>query len=54
MAGRERMRLTARGCFRAAWSDEARRERVLSPPKEVQEQTRTPCHRRSCGRGIGM
>ena len=46
--------VTARGCFRAAWSDEARRERVLDPPKEVREQTRTPRHRRSHGRGIGM
>ena len=46
--------VTARGCFRAAWSDEARRERVLNPPKEVQEQTPTPRHRRSHGRGVGM
>ncbi|MDE2905253.1 MAG: hypothetical protein OXQ28_04120, partial [Acidobacteriota bacterium] len=46
--------ITARGCFRAAWSDEARRERILDPPKEVQEQTLTPRHRRSHGRGIGM
>ena len=46
--------VTARGCFRAAWSDEARRERVLNPPKEVQEQTLTPRHRRSHRRGIGM
>ena len=46
--------VTARGCFRAAWSDETRRERILDPPKEVQEQTLTPRHRRSHGRGIGM
>ena len=46
--------ITARGCFRAAWSDEARRERILDPPKEVREQTLTPRHRRSHGRGIGM
>ena len=46
--------VTARGCFRAAWSDEARRKRILDPPKEVQEQTPTPRHRRSHGRGIGM
>ncbi|MDE0388397.1 MAG: hypothetical protein OXI75_06850, partial [Rhodospirillales bacterium] len=48
--------VTARGCFRAAWSDEARRERVLSPPKqkEVREQTPTPRHRRSHKRGISM
>ena len=46
--------VTARGCFRAAWSDEARRERILNPPKEVQEQTLTPRHGRSHGGGIGM
>ena len=43
------------GCVRAAWSDEARRERILNPPKEeVREQTLTPRHRRSHGGGIGM
>ena len=47
--------VTARGCFRAPWSNEARRERVLNPPKEVQEQTLTPRHGRSHGGGgIGM
>ena len=46
--------VTARGCFRAAWSDEDRRERILDPPKEIQEQTLTPRHRRSHGRGIRM
>ena len=47
--------VTARGCFRAAWSDEARRARVLNPPKEeVQEQTRTQANKRSHSRGIGM
>ena len=47
--------VTARGCFRAAWSDEARRERILDPPKEIQEQTLTPRHGRSHGGGgIGM
>ena len=46
--------VTARGCFRAPWSDEARRERILDPPKEVQEQTLTPRHGRSHGGGIGM
>ena len=51
---RTTVQVTARGCFRAAWSDEARRERVLNPPKEVQEQTLTPRHRRSHGRGIRM
>ena len=44
--------VTARGCFRAAWSDEARRKRIFDPPKEeVREQTLTPRHRRSHGRG---
>ena len=46
--------VTACGCFRAAWSDEARRERILNPPKEVREQTLTPRHGRSHGGGIGM
>ena len=47
--------VTARGCFRAAWSDEARRERILDPPKEeVQERTLTQRRERSHGGGIGM
>ena len=46
--------VTARGCFRAAWSDEARRVRVLNPPKEVQEQTPTLHRGRSHRRGISM
>ena len=46
--------VTARGCFRAAWSDEARRERILDPPKEVQERTLTLRRERSHGGGIGM
>ena len=46
--------VTARGCFRAEWSDEARRKRILDPPKEVQEQTLTQRHGRSHGGGIGM
>ena len=46
--------VTARGCFRAPWSDEARRERVLDPPKEVQERTLTQRRGRSHGGGIGM
>ena len=32
--------VTARGCFRAPWKDEARRERILHPPEREQEQTR--------------
>ena len=46
--------VTARGCYRAPWSDEARRERILDPPKEVQERTLTPRHGRSHGGGISM
>ena len=46
--------VTARGCFRAAWSDETRRERILDPPKEVQERTLTQRRERSHGGGIGM
>ena len=47
--------VTARGCFRAAWSDEARRERKLDPPKEeVREQSLTLRRERSHGGGIGM
>ena len=46
--------VTARGCFRAAWSDEARRERVLNPPEEVREQSLTLHRGRSHGGGISM
>ena len=47
--------VTARGCFRAPWSDEARRERILNPPKEeVREQSLTLRRERSHGGGIGM
>ena len=46
--------VTARGCFRAAWSDEARREQVLDPPKEVQEKTLKQSLGRSHGGGISM
>ena len=47
--------VTARGCFRAAWAEEARRERILNPPKEeVREQSLTQAHKRSHSRGIGM
>ena len=47
--------VTARGCFRAPWSDEARRERILNPPKEeVREQSLTLRRGRSHGGGIGM
>ena len=47
--------VTARGCFRAPWSDEARRERILDPPKEeVREQSLTLRRGRSHGGGIGM
>ncbi|MCY3762718.1 MAG: hypothetical protein OXH50_15830, partial [Gemmatimonadetes bacterium] len=50
--------VTARGCFRAEWSDEARRERILNPPKPVQaprqaqQQEQTQRIDRSEGRGM--
>ena len=40
----------ARGCFRAEWRDEARRERVLRPPRQEREQKQD----RSQGRGFSM
>ena len=33
--------VAARGCFRAEWHDEARRERILNPPKPVQAPRQT-------------
>ena len=52
--------VTARGCFRAEWSDEAHRERILNPPRPVpaprqaqqQEQTRQQRVDRSEGGGL--
>ena len=50
--------VTARGCFRAEWSDEAHRERILNPPRpapaprQAQEQTREQRVDRSEGGGI--
>ena len=46
--------VTARGCFRAPWSDEARREAELDPPKEVEAQTLTKSIGRSHDGGISM
>ena len=46
--------VTARGCFRAPWSDEARRAAELDPPKEVQEKTLKQSLGRSHGGGISM
>ena len=46
--------VTARGCFRAPWSDEARRAAELDPPKEVQEKTLKQDLGRSHGGGISM
>ena len=46
--------VTARGCFRAAWFDEARRARVLDPPQEIQEKSQTPHLGLSHDRGIGL
>ena len=52
--------VTARGCFRAEWTDEARRERILNPPRPApaprqalqQEQTRQQRIDRSQGGGL--
>ncbi len=52
--------VTARGCFRAEWSDEARRARILNPPKpvqtprQVQETTQEQRVDRSEGGGLSM
>ena len=46
--------VTARGCFRAKWTDEARRERILDPPKQAQEQTRSRRQDLSHDRGFSM
>ena len=50
--------VAARGCFRAEWSDEARRGRILNPPKPVQaprqaqQQEQSQRIDRSEGRGM--
>ena len=46
--GRTAEAVTGRGCFRAEWRDEARRERVLRPPQQEHKQDR------SQGRGFSM
>ena len=52
--------VTARGCFRTEWADEAHRERILNPPRPVQaprqaqETTREPRVDRSEGGGLKM
>ncbi|MDE0275585.1 MAG: relaxase domain-containing protein [Defluviicoccus sp.] len=48
--------VTARGCHRAPWRDEARRERMLDPPRQEQEQSREQdrSQERSRGRGMSM
>jgi len=46
--------VTARGCFRAEWTDEARRERILEAQKQVREQTQSLHRNLSRDRGIGM
>ena len=52
--------VAARGCFRAEWSDEARRERILDPPERVQvkrltrERTRTRVLHIDISEGRGM
>ena len=54
--GRTAGEVTARGCFRAPWADEARRERVLDPPRQEQsrEQEQGLQQDRSQGRGFSM
>ena len=37
--GRSTDAVTARGCFRAPWADEARRERILHPREQARERT---------------
>ncbi len=51
--GRSAGAVTARGCFRAPWKDEARRERLLDPPQQ-ERQTRQQKQDRSQGRGFSM
>ena len=46
--------VTARGCYRAAWSDEARREAELDPQKEVEEKTLKQDLGRSHGKGLSL
>ena len=53
--GRTADAVTARGCFRAPWADEARRERILNPPEQrAEEQTREQGRDRSRDRGFSM
>ena len=54
--GRTADAVTARGCFRAPWTDEARRERILNPPERerTEEQTREQGRDRSRDRGFSM
>ena len=51
--GRSAGAVTARGCYRAAWKDEARRERILGPPQKEQK-TRKQKQDRSQDRGFSM
>ena len=59
-ADRVRIREAGRGCFRAEWRDEPRRERILDPPKPVkaprqtQQQEQTQRIDRSEGGGLRM
>ena len=53
--GRTADAVTARGCFRAPWADEARRERILNPPEQrTEEQTREQGRDRSRDPGFSM
>ena len=46
--------VAARGCFRAPWADEARRERILEAPTREQEKGREQTRDRSGDRGFSM
>ncbi len=60
--GRTTDAVTARGCFRAEWTDEPRRERILTPPKQArdraqelkQEEALKHRQERSLGKGLRM
>ena len=52
--GRGAEAVTARGCFRAPWADEARRERVLRPLEQERQESRQQEQDRSQDRGFSM
>ena len=50
--------VTARGCFRAEWAEERRRERILNPPAHErtreQQQEEAPEERRNLSQDEGL